>query len=205
MCRSKSRWGEGQSGFWRGQKTSLSKRSWKSSPRALHVAVVGEQSKWQKQSLTGKAATLVAGDGGATTSTRPHLFYQLWHSSNNFPCVSLYWQAQYPQPFEAKAASNSSTNAYVVRLPTTEVSQQESKYITQMQIFKLLLRHLPSLNFIICISLGEMADFTQREFMITFMGFSFSHILASPLFNYIRVTYFTTFCFQHLSLTPGCQ
>ena len=143
MCRSKSRWGEGQSGFWRGQKTSLSKRSWKSSPRALHVAVVGEQSKWQKQSLTGKAATLVAGDGGATTSTRPHLFYQLWHSSNNFPCVSLYWQAQYPQPFEAKAASNSSTNAYVVRLPTTEVSQQESKYITQMQIFKLLLRHLP--------------------------------------------------------------
>ena len=26
---------------------------------------------------------------GTSTTTRPHLFYQVWHSSNNFPCVFI--------------------------------------------------------------------------------------------------------------------
>lgn len=180
--------GEGQSGFWLGQKTSLSKRSCrKSSGRALHVAVVRQQSKWQKQSLTGKAATttsvmvvpqlvqdLIFFISFGTPPTTFHVCLYIDKRNIRSPLKQRLLPIAQPMHMWQDFYSKSQPARIKIYHPNADLE-------IVAETSPLQLHHLHFL-------LWNGRFYTQREFMITFIGFPISYTYHATLFNNIRVT-----------------
>ena len=167
--------GEGQSGFWLGQKTSLSKRSCrKSSGRALHVAVVRQQSKWQKQSLTGKAATttsvmvvpqlvqdLIFFISFGTPPTTFHVCLYIDKRNIRSPLKRRLLPIAQPMHMWQDFYSKSQPARIKIYHPNADLE-------IVAETSPLQLHHLHFL-------LWNGRFYTQREFMITFIGFPISY------------------------------